>query len=71
MPPQNSYQPGGQQGGFDNQPQHGGYPGNQQHSGNYQGSQQQNNNQNEELEKLAMNFLPKLLKKLDGCCVVM
>jgi hypothetical protein len=71
MPPQNSYQPGGQQGGFDNQPQHGGYPGNQQHSGNYQGSQQQNNNQNEELEKLAMKFLPKLLKKLDGCCVVM
>jgi hypothetical protein len=42
-----------------------------QHGGNYQGGQQQNNNQNEELEKLAMKFLPKLLKKLDGCCVVM
>jgi len=76
MPPQNSYQVGEQHGGFDNRPQHGGqqhggYPGNQPHGGNYQGGQQQNNNQNEELEKLAMKFLPKLLKKFDGCCVVM
>ena len=69
MPPQDSYQQGGQQqhhGG--NQQSHGGY---QQ---GYAGQQQQGNqnqNDNDELEKLAKKFLPKILKKLDGCCTVM
>jgi len=47
--------------------QQGGYPGQQQ---GYQDGQQQNND-NEELEKLAKKFLPKILRKLEGCCVVM
>lgn len=51
---------GYQQGGYQNGPQHGGY----------QGDNQQNNN-NAELEQLAMKLLPRILKKLDGCCVVM
>lgn len=38
---------------------------------NYQQGGQQQNGDNDELEKLAMKFLPKLLKKLDGCCAVM
>ena len=60
MPPPNSHHQGGQQGG---------YPG-QQQGGNYQGGNQQNNN-NDELEKLAMKLLPRILRKLDGCCTVM
>ncbi|TVY36238.1 Smr domain-containing protein [Lachnellula occidentalis] len=81
MPPAHSYQ----QGGHENQhQQHGG---NQQHTGGYQqqqggypgGPQQQqggqnqnnNNNNNEELEKLAKKFLPKIIRKLEGCCTVM
>lgn len=75
MPPQNAYQPEGQHGGFHNQPQQqqggyqqGGYPG--QQSG-YQQGNQQGNGQNDELEKLATKFLPRILKKLDGCCTVM
>lgn len=65
--------------------QQGGYPGHQQQQqqqpqyqqqqqqqqqGNYQGGNQQNN-QNDELEKLAKKFLPKVLKKLEGCCAIM
>jgi hypothetical protein len=73
MPPANSYHQGGQQGGFYQSPQggqqQGGYPG-QQQGGKYQGGNQQND-QNDELEKLAMKFLPRILKKLDGCCTVM
>jgi hypothetical protein len=74
MPPAHSYQQGGQQGyqgpqGGQHQ-QQGGYPG-QQQGGNYQGGNQQNNGQNDELEKLAMKMLPRILKKLDGCCAVM
>jgi hypothetical protein len=74
MPPQNSHHQGGQQGGFYQGPQQGGqqqggYPG-QQQGGNYQGGNQQNNN-NDELEKLAMKLLPRILRKLDGCCTVM
>ena len=74
MPPAHSYQQGGQHGyqgpqGGQHQ-QQGGYPG-QQQGGNYQGGNQQNNGQNDELEKLAMKMLPRILKKLDGCCVVM
>jgi hypothetical protein len=76
--------PAGQQhgGSHGQQPQgghqQGGYPG--QHQQN-QGQQQQHdqqqqhgnqqNGQNDELEKLAKKLLPKLLKKLDGCCIVM
>jgi hypothetical protein len=68
------------------QPQHGGQHGGQQHhgqggyqnqqpqqGGGYQqgGQQQQQNNDNEELEKLAKKFLPKIIRKLEGCCTVM
>jgi hypothetical protein len=73
MPPANSYQQGGQQGGFYQPPQgaqqQGGYLG-QQQGGNYQGGNEQNG-QDDELEKLAMKLVPRILKKLDGCCVVM
>ena len=74
MPPLNSDHQGCQQGGFYQGPQQGGqqqggYPG-QQQGGNYQGGNQQNNN-NDELEKLAMKLLPRILRKLDGCCTVM
>jgi hypothetical protein len=58
----------GQQYGGNQQGQQGGYPGQQQ---GYQGGNQQQNGQNDELEQLAMKFLPRILKKLDGCCVVM
>lgn len=76
MPPVHSYQQGGQQSGFYQAPQggqqQGAYPG-QQQGGNYQGgNQQQNGNgQDDELEKLAMKLLPRIMKKLDGCCTVM
>lgn len=83
MPPANAYQPGGQHGGFHNQPQgqgqqhqqggyqQGGYQqGNQQQQG-YQQGNQQNGGQNDELEKLAKKLLPRIMKKLDGCCSVM
>ncbi|PMD34847.1 Smr domain protein [Hyaloscypha variabilis F] len=76
MPPASSYQQGGQQGGYNQGPQggqnqqQGGYPG-QQQGGNYQGGNQQNNGDNDELEKLAEKILPRILKKLDGCCTVM
>ncbi|CZR58011.1 related to nuclear WD protein PRL1 [Phialocephala subalpina] len=74
MPPQNAYQPGQQNGGFHNQPQQqeGGYEGSQQQDYQQGGQQQQQNGgQNDELEKLAMKLLPRILKKLDGCCTVM
>ena len=75
MPPLPSYgsgqhydgQGGGYQHGSYQQGQQGGYPGQQQ--GNQDGHQQ--NNQTEELEKLAMKMLPRILKKLSGCCTVM
>ncbi|KAH8588371.1 hypothetical protein B0O99DRAFT_655974 [Bisporella sp. PMI_857] len=75
-PQHSNYQGGNQQHG--GQQQHGGYQGGQQqhHGGSpgqpqhQQGGQQQNND-NEELEKLAKKFLPKIIKKLEGCCVVM
>ncbi|RDL41125.1 uncharacterized protein BP5553_01104 [Venustampulla echinocandica] len=69
MPPQNAWPSPGQHHGGQQQ---GGYPGApQQHhqGGQQQGGQQQNNN--DELEKLAKKLLPKVLKKLDGCCLVM
>lgn len=86
MPPANAYQPGAQHGGFHNQPQQhqggynqggynqgqSGYPGGQQQQQGY-GGQNNNggNNQNDELEKLARKFLPRVLRKLEGCCTVM
>ncbi|CZT47625.1 related to nuclear WD protein PRL1 [Rhynchosporium secalis] len=74
MPPANSYQQGQQHGRFHGQQpqsghQQGGYPGGQNHGQQQHGNQQ--NGQNDEMEKLAKKLLPKLLKKLDGCCVVM
>lgn len=62
---QSGYQQG-QQGGYQ-QGQQSGYPGQQQ---GYQSGNQQNS-QNDELEQLAEKLLPRILKKLDGCCVVM
>ncbi|CAG8955809.1 hypothetical protein HYFRA_00011678 [Hymenoscyphus fraxineus] len=44
--------------------QQGGYPGAPQH-----GQQQQGGD--DDMEKLAKKLLPKVLKKLEGCCVVM
>jgi hypothetical protein len=70
MPPPNSHHQPQQHGGGSHN-QHGGqggYPGHQQ-GGNQHGGQQ--NNQNEELEKLAKKFLPRAIRKLEGCCVVM
>lgn len=59
-----------------NSQQHGVYPGNQQNHNqgqqqNHNNNNNNNNNNNEELEKLAKKFLPKVIKKLEGCCVVM
>merc|ERR1711964_83124 len=45
--------------------------GQQQHHGQQQQHGNQQNGQNDEMEKLAKKLLPKLLKKLAGCCVVM
>lgn len=84
MPPAHSYQQGGQQqqqhhggnqqhnGGYQQgygQQQQGGYPGGPQQGGG--GQNQNNNNNNDELEKLAKKFLPKIIRKLEGCCSVM
>ena len=58
MPPQQHGQPHG---------------GGQQHHGGTQPGQQPNPNQgqNDMVEEVITKFLPKLLKKLDGCCIVM
>jgi hypothetical protein len=54
------------------QSQHGYVGGQQQHQGGQQGHHgQQQQGGNEELEKLAKKMLPKLLRKLEGCCIVM
>lgn len=79
MPPASAYQPGGQHGGFQQQPQmgqghqQGGYPGQQQgyQGGNQQQQQQQQQGGNDEIEKLALKLLPKIVQKLEGCCNVM
>jgi hypothetical protein len=78
MPPGNAYQPGQDHGGFHNQPQgqQGGYQQGYNQQQGYQGGNQnyqqdQQNGQNDDLEKLAANLLPRILKKLDGCCAVM
>lgn len=48
--------------------QHGGYPGQQQQ---YQGGGQQQQDQNAEIEAAVKKFLPRIIRKLEGCCVVM
>jgi hypothetical protein len=58
---------GGHQGG---QQQHGGYQGGQPQQGGYHGGQQQQQG-NDEIEQLVEKLLPKIIRKLEGCCVVM
>lgn len=70
IPPSNGHAGGGQHGGGyqqPQQPQQQPYPGQQQQGGYNQGGGGGDNNQNEGFEKI----LPKIIKKLEGCCVVM
>ena len=83
MPPRHGH--GGQQHSYGQQQQPGGqypqgqqYPsGSQYQQGGYQGQQQQygggqgQNNQNDEIEAAVGKCLPLILRKLDGCCIVM
>lgn len=66
---------GGQQQHHEGQPQGGqqGYPGGQQqYGGGQQQHQQQQGYQNQdEVEKLVIKLLPRIIRKLEGCCVVM
>jgi hypothetical protein len=60
--------------GNQQQQQHGGYPaGQQQHGGQHYGGQQQQQQQgnNDEIEKLVVKLLPRVIRKLEGCCIVM
>lgn len=80
MPPQFSHENGGGYGqgyGGNHGQQHhvqqhhggqGGYPGQQQqhHGGNHQQQQQ-----NAEIEAAVKKFLPRIIRKLEGCCIVM
>lgn len=83
MPPQFSHENGGGYGpgyGGNHGQQHqgqqhhgghgglGGYPGQQQqhHGGNHQQQQQ-----NAEIEAAVKRFLPRIIRKLEGCCIVM
>ena len=80
MPPQFSHENGGGYGpgygGNQGQQHHGqqhhggqgGYPGQQQqhHGGNDQQQQQ-----NAEIEAAVKKFLPRIIRKLEGCCIVM
>ncbi|KAG9239518.1 smr domain-containing protein [Amylocarpus encephaloides] len=65
MPPESSWGSHQQQGHHGG----GGHQQQQQHGGQHQ--QQQGGIDNEEIEKLAKKLLPKVLRKLEGCCVVM
>ncbi|KAH8879892.1 DUF1771-domain-containing protein [Thozetella sp. PMI_491] len=74
-PPPLPAQPGGYQGGYQSG---GGYHGGQQHGGQpYQQQpqphhgQQQQQQQGDEIEQLVEKLLPRLFKKLEGCCTVM
>ena len=60
---QQQYFAGGQQQAHSNYPQ--------QQQQQHHGGQQQGQGQNAELEKLARKFLPRIIRKLEGCCVVM
>lgn len=44
----------------------GGYPGQQQHHGGHG-----QNDPNAEIEAAVKKFLPRILRKLEGCCIVM
>lgn len=48
--------------------QQGGYPGQQQQ---YGGGGQQQNDQNAEIEAAVKKYLPRIIRKLEGCCTVM
>ncbi len=61
------YGQGGYQGGYQGQPQQGGYPGGGQQYGGGQGGQ----GNNDEVEKIVTKLLPTIIRKLEGCCVVM
>ncbi|PSS25098.1 hypothetical protein M430DRAFT_63724 [Amorphotheca resinae ATCC 22711] len=69
---------GGQQqqqqshGGYQQQQQPGYAPAQSHQQSTYQAPPPpQTNNENDELEELAIKVIPKILKKLSGCCVVM
>ncbi|KAK3692671.1 smr domain-containing protein [Podospora appendiculata] len=71
-PPLPSQPGGGYSGGGQQQPQHsGGYRPPQGHQQGQQQQQHQQGQQEDELEKLAKKFLPKIFRKLEGCCIVM
>ena len=63
---QHGHQGQGQQGYT--QQQQGGYPGQQQQ---YNNNQQQQQDPNAEIEAAVKKYLPRILRKLEGCCVVM
>lgn len=81
MPPQFSHENGGGYGpgygGNQGQQHHGqqhhggqgGYPGQQQQQHNGENHQQQQ--QNAEIEAAVKKFLPRIIRKLEGCCTVM
>ena len=48
--------------------QQGGYPGQQQH---YGGGGQQQNDPNAEIEAAVKKYLPRIIRKLEGCCIMM
>lgn len=50
--------------------QQGGYPGQQQQQ-NYGGGGQQQNDPNAEIEAAVKKYLPRILRKLEGCCTMM
>jgi hypothetical protein len=62
---------GGQQQGYQSDQQgYGGQQGGNLGGQQQYGGQQQQQDNNDEVEKIAVNVMPKILKKL-GCCVVM
>lgn len=75
--PEHTPQPHGGSGNHHGGQQTGGQPQYQQGYGGqqnapHQGQQQGNNqDQNEDVEKLVKKFLPKVIRKLETCCVVM
>lgn len=73
MPPYPQPPQGGQQhhGGQHQSGQPGYAGGQQQYSGGQQEQQQQGNQNQDEVEKLVIKLLPRIIRKLEGCCVVM
>ena len=68
-PPPLPPQPGGYVGGY-GKPHHGGGGGQQSHGGQ-QHHQQQQPQQQDEVAQAVGRLLPKLFRKLEGCCIVM